>query len=523
MKRFHALPLRKIAAVLIVVSIVTSLVFFMRPMIFPRVNIGVIEVHEAVLYSYVRDNILRQVDRCIKNESIKAVVLDIDCPGGYADAIQEIYMSLLKLKKAKPIVASIIGLGASGGYYLAISADFIYAVPASITGNIGVVATLPERVGPEENVLETGPYKHTGFSLKDFPFKVQELFDIFLDSVEAQRGERLRIDRTELSKGYVYFGEDAVRLGLVDAIGSTQDAIEMAANLARLKQYEVVRASELIEKPFSLVSQLFSRRTGILSVSDLIAIHPPPAFYYIYAPSESRDSTRIIDTAERTPSPASADEEKVILIDRSHGNVFVAWELNVLLTEVVSKGYTFRYLDSSEKLEEMLIQAEALVVINPGEFFSEEELKSIEGFVEKGGKLMLISDPTRTYMSPINSLSAEFAVVFANGYLYNLKENYGNYRNIIVTQFQRSEITRGLERVVLFTSTAIYSKGNEIALTADSTFSSATENSGQYSPIIFAYGEKVLAIGDLTFLTEPYCYIEDNYRLISNIADFLAS
>lgn len=130
------------------------------------------------------------------------------------------------------MVASIVGLGLSGGYYIALSAEVIYAVPAAMVGNIGVIGTLPEEERISEDVVETGPYKQRGVSEKLFPFQVQRALDDFLDRVESRRGGKLRLNRLVLSKGMIYMGVEAVEYGLVDAIGSTQEALEEAATLS---------------------------------------------------------------------------------------------------------------------------------------------------------------------------------------------------------------------------------------------------------------------------------------------------
>lgn len=96
-------------------------------------------------------------------------------------------------------------------------------------------------------------------------------------------------------------------------------------------------------------------------------------------------------------------------------------------------------------------------------------------------------------------------------------------RNIILIDFVESEVTEGLDRIVLYTATYIYGSAGALAFTDPSTFSSGTETSGKYSPIVAAEGDRVLAIGDQAFMLEPYCYTFDNYRLLENIASFLAS
>ena len=138
-----------------------------------------------------------------------------------------------------------------------------------------------------------------------------------------------------------------------------------------------------------------------------------------------------------------------------------------------------------------------------------------------GGKLLLIADPTK--QSKINSISLECGVIFEPDYLYNLKENEINYRNIFVTEFKENEITKGLEKIALYVAGSISSADGGIAFVDQNTFSSMIESRKRLSPIALVQEGKVLAVHDLTFMTEPYNGTLDNNQLIANIADWLAS
>ena len=123
----------------------------------------------------------------------------------------------------------------------------------------------------------------------------------------------------------------------------------------------------------------------------------------------------------------------------------------------------------------------------------------------------------------MNSLSLEFGLIFEPDYLYNMKENEINYRNIFVTEFKENEITKNLEKITLYVAGSISSAENGIAFVDRDTFSSIIESRKQLSPMALARESKVLAVHDLTFMTEPYNGTLDNNRLIANIADWLAS
>ncbi|MBA7713006.1 hypothetical protein ES703_122001 [subsurface metagenome] len=123
----------------------------------------------------------------------------------------------------------------------------------------------------------------------------------------------------------------------------------------------------------------------------------------------------------------------------------------------------------------------------------------------------------------MNSLSIKFGLIFEPDYLYNMKENEINYRNIFVAGFKENDITKELEKIALYTAGSISSADNGIAFVDENTFSSMVETRKRLSPIALTQESKVLAIYDLTFITEPYNGILDNNQLISNVADWLMS
>jgi hypothetical protein len=238
-----------------------------------------------------------------------------------------------------------------------------------------------------------------------------------------------------------------------------------------------------------------------------------PRFEWVAAPLEP--STDYSDVYENGKGS--------ILIDMAHDNAFEIEELDVLVARLISRGLTIEFLTAAEDLEDELKKADALIIACPQKEFSKEERKAITAFVDNKGKLLLIADPTRG--TKINSMSLEFGLIFEPGYLYNLKENDSNFRNIFIARFEQNEITKDLEKIALYTAGSITTANVTygIAFVDENTFSSAIETRKGLSPIALASESKVLAIYDFTFMMEPYNGILDNNRLISNIADWLAS
>ena len=497
--------------------------------------VGVVWMEGSILSSQITRLYTDIVNRAMLNESVKAVVLVVNSPGGYADLVEHVYLDLLELKKEKPLVASLVS-ALSGGYYISVAADYIYVCPTSSLGNIGVIGFAPPTLIPSEIDLETGPYKVTGFSKLLFPYNLSHALDNFVSAVENGRGDRLNLSSSELRRGMVYLGSEAVAAGLADEIGSIQKAIERAAQEAGLLEYEVVDLTLIgeIYSGFMESSNQTSVEWKNLTVEALKKLHPPPAVYYLYLPPKA--FTQDLSTLEKQGGTLSEGYEfagngegGVVLVDNSHGNIISWWELDILIQELVKRNMTVRFITYWEELELALPGASCLIVGSPTRPYTTSESDSIKFFVEDGGLLLLFFDPASEYVripelfGPINSLSTRFGLSFAKGYLYNEEEHYGIYRNIYVSNFANSPITRNLASLVLFTSTHIYSADKGAAWTSSDTYSSTAERTSNYTTIALVVDNgTVAAFGDQTFLMEPYCYLEDNYKLILNIVSAIA-
>lgn len=186
-----------------------------------------------------------------------------------------------------------------------------------------------------------------------------------------------------------------------------------------------------------------------------------------------------------------------VLFDFSHDNNFELEKLNVLASRIISRGYSVEYLKENKSLEEELEHVDSFVVISPVTPFSEEEVDQVENFVDGGGKLLMIADPTRE--SEINTLSSDFGIIFWNDYLYNLKDNDGNFQYIYLSDFKENSITKDLDRVVFYVSSSIHPSEDGIMFTDENTYSSSKGIKGKYSPMVLTDDSKVLAISDLTF------------------------
>ena len=257
---------------------------------------------------------------------------------------------------------------------------------------------------------------------------------------------------------------------------------------------------------------------------------PPPSvtipFERISAPSSS------FTTFTEVPPI----REGTLLVDGIHGNRFTKDEISALVSRVADRGYDIEFVgdedpfggfrslsprDRLSLLEEKLRLADSLAVILPAAPYSQEEVGLIERYVAKGGRLLLIGDPTRE--SDINTLAERFGIAFQPGYLYNMVEHDRNFKNIFVKNFLPDEVTNGLSQVALYTAGSIRTFGAGLAFADANTRSTIVEDVEPLYPMVRAGDGQVLAISDLTFMIPPQNAILDNDRLVSNIADFLTA
>ena len=205
-------------------------------------QIGVIDIPFTVLTEDSAYVIGKHIDYARRDDSIKAVVIKLTTPGGGAAASEHLYIELRKLREEKPVVLVMNGLVASGGYMMAMGVNYSYAKTSSLVGNVGVISSAGPLISPlpDEEVVFSGPHKLDGSSRRDWIGTVDQLKSAFAQIVISERGDRLRISRAELVEARLYSGVDAVRLGLVDEIGSDSDAIQKAADLAGISNYGLV-------------------------------------------------------------------------------------------------------------------------------------------------------------------------------------------------------------------------------------------------------------------------------------------
>lgn len=190
-------------------------------------------------------DVTEQLRELEDNDNVKAVVLRIDSPGGSVGPSQEIYSAVKRLRKVKPVVASMGAMAASGGFYAAIAANKIVANPGTITGSIGVIVEflnaeeLLAKIGLKGRVIKSGKFKDTGSPLREMTPEEEKLLQDVINDVNSQfvaavaEGRGLKVEEVErIADGRVFSGAQAKTLKLIDELGDLTDAINLSAKLA---------------------------------------------------------------------------------------------------------------------------------------------------------------------------------------------------------------------------------------------------------------------------------------------------
>ncbi|MFQ5633602.1 MAG: signal peptide peptidase SppA [bacterium] len=206
-------------------------------------SIGLVEIEGVILNS---EQAVKLISDYLKNGDIKALLVRINSPGGGVAASQEIYQSLKNARaRGLKVVASMSSVAASGGYYIACAADTIVANPGTTTGSIGVIMSLLDysellsKIGVKYNNIKSGKFKDTGDGSRAMTPEERKYLQAFLDDAYAQFVDVVvdernlkRVEVLRIADGRIYTGQQALDLGLVDILGSFDDAKQLAATMA---------------------------------------------------------------------------------------------------------------------------------------------------------------------------------------------------------------------------------------------------------------------------------------------------
>ncbi|MCZ7546690.1 MAG: DUF4350 domain-containing protein [Anaerolineae bacterium] len=249
----------------------------------------------------------------------------------------------------------------------------------------------------------------------------------------------------------------------------------------------------------------------------------PGGLYQGYvAPTPIQSAVESLEGPVPLPPPGLDNGSGMVLIDAAHANDFFPEELAELTAKINDRGHYVEYLTDPALLATRLRGADAYVIIAARQSYLPEEIRALERFTARGGRIMLVADPIRNRdINDMNSVATAFGVVYQDDYLYNVVNNAGNYRDVIVHDFADTALTDGVESVVFFTAHSLRVASGGIAFGDENTFASRSEHPGNQVAVAQQANGQVLALPDMTFLTSPYNSFADNDRFIDNITGWL--
>jgi protease-4 len=254
-------------------------------------KVGIIEITGLISDA---KNTIHNLKIFREEDSIKAIVIRINSPGGAVGPSQEIFREIKKTSSSKKVIASMGSIATSGGYYIAAGADGIVANPGTITGSIGVIMgyanyqELLRKIGLVPVVIKSGEFKDMGSPvrkmkeeehkiLQDITKKIHKQF--IMDIVEGRKMDQAKVE--SLADGRIFTGEESKELGLVDRLGNAEDAIEWAGRLGGIKgKISTVYAQE---KKFSLLKYIVDSSTKAFTSR---IVDPSLSADYIYSPEK---------------------------------------------------------------------------------------------------------------------------------------------------------------------------------------------------------------------------------------------
>lgn len=247
-------------------------------------NIAVIDIKGVIMLA---EKVAGQLTKYRQISGIKGMIIRIDSPGGGAAAFQEIYREIRRIRESGiPVVASIASVGASGGYYAALGANKIMANPGSIVGSIGVIVDFPvavdllDKIGIDVKTVKSGRYKDTGSPYrqvtpedeKQLENVVLDMYDQFVSDVARERGIHKK-ELLNITDGRIFTGLQAKELGLVDTLGTFEDAVLLIAEMAGIQERPKLVFSQ--RRKMTLFDMLFMDIEEVISI-----LAPIPSLNY---------------------------------------------------------------------------------------------------------------------------------------------------------------------------------------------------------------------------------------------------
>lgn len=202
-------------------------------------------------HSIVGKDVCNDLKELMDDDDVKAVVIRVNSGGGSAFASEQMWHQIMELKKVKPVVVSMGGYAASGGYYMSVPANWIVAEPTTITGSIGIFGMFPdfsglasEKLGIKFDEVKTNKNGTFGSTMRPLTPDEMRMLQVYIDrgyttfKNRVAQGRNLTMAQVEaIAQGHVYIGEDALKIKLVDELGGLDKAVKKAAQLAKIENY----------------------------------------------------------------------------------------------------------------------------------------------------------------------------------------------------------------------------------------------------------------------------------------------
>ena len=275
-----------ISALVVLLLVISAVLTVFQKNIPLKSRVALVRIEGPILDS--KDTV-EEIQEYARDNSIKALILRIDSPGGAVAPSQEIYAEVKKTVAKKAVVVSMGSVAASGGYYIACPATKIVANPGTLTGSIGVIMEIPNieglmnKIGVKTEVIKSGKNKDIGSAFRTMKPEERELLQGVMDNVHEQfiravaEGRKMNIeDVRKIADGRIFTGEQAKGQGLVNELGTLDDATKAAAKLAGIKEEpEVVTKKD----KFSFVDVLRNKFP-----KEILDVFPSVKIKYIYSP-----------------------------------------------------------------------------------------------------------------------------------------------------------------------------------------------------------------------------------------------
>lgn len=275
-----------IASFLLFLIILSSLFTLVQKKIAFGGKVALVRIEGPIIEA---KSIIEEIHGYAKDDSVKAIVLRVDSPGGAVVPSQEIYSEVKKTVAQKKVIVSMGSVAASGGYYISAPASRIIANPGTITGSIGVIMELPnvkglmDKLGVKADVVKSGKYKDIASPFRGIGKEELEILQGVMDDVHSQfifavsEGRKLPVDEVrKIADGRIFSGRQAIKAGLVDELGDLDYAVKTAARVAGIKgEPEVITRKEK--------SRFLDLLNGKIQ-EGVLKILPSPELKYMYAP-----------------------------------------------------------------------------------------------------------------------------------------------------------------------------------------------------------------------------------------------